>query len=159
MCRSAFVIKYLLIYNIIPNASYTPKECDSRTLKKTAPPQNDKTSPKSTRPIQSETILRSVKAGALGGSSRRVGEVWRGRDASFKRRPSPSKVFLNPPRSFSTLQGFLYPLNTNPILNLRSFSIFLETLSASSTVSVRSEARRVTRSATDFLPAPTCGPR
>ena len=65
-----------------------------------------------------------------------------------------------PPKGVSLrLQGLPYPLKTSPILNLRSFSIFLETLSASSTVSVRSEARRVTRSAPDFLPAPTCGPR
>ena len=43
--------------------------------------------------MQSETNLRHVRAGALGGSSRREWEVWRERDASFKRRPSPSKVF------------------------------------------------------------------
>ena len=59
------------------------------------PPKPTKTSPKSTRPEQSKTNLRSARAGAFGGSSRRVGEVWRGRDASFKRRPSPSKVFLS----------------------------------------------------------------
>ena len=58
------------------------------------PPKPTKTSPKSTRPEQSESNLRSARAGAFGGSSRRVGEVWRGRDASFKRRPSPSKVFF-----------------------------------------------------------------
>ena len=76
------------------------------------PPQTTKTSPKSTRAMQSETTLCHEKAGALGGSSRRVWEVGRERDASFKRRPSPSKVFL-PPRSFK-------PSDTSPLRATRA---------------------------------------
>ena len=62
-------------------------------------PIKPKTSPKSTRAMQSETALCHERAGALGGSSRRVWEVRRERESSFKRTPSPSKVFP-PPRSF-----------------------------------------------------------
>ena len=40
------------------------------------PPKPTKTSPKSTRPEQSESNLRSAQAGALGGSSGRLREVW-----------------------------------------------------------------------------------
>ena len=64
--------------------------------KKSLPPQRQKTSPKSTRTKHSETDFHHAKAGALGGSSRRVWEVWRERGASFKRCPSPSKVFPYP---------------------------------------------------------------
>ena len=67
-----------------------------------------KTSPKSTRTIQSETNFRHIRAGALGGSSRREREVWRERESSFKRTPSPSKVFPSSPRS-SSLHSPLQP--------------------------------------------------
>ena len=136
MCRSAFVIKYLLIYNIIPNASYTPKKCDSRSLQKNAPPKMTKTSPKSTRPIQSETILRSVKAGALGGSSGKVREVWRVGNPLRKRVSCASKVFL-----FSKVFPFLPPPHPNV-----------------STQKSESSARRrtVTSSRSSPSAAPTC---
>ncbi len=64
------------------------------------PPEIKKLPPRAPAFKQSETIFRNVRAGALGGSSRRVWEVWRERESSFKRTPSPSKVFsLIPPRS------------------------------------------------------------
>ena len=84
---------------LYPTAPHTPNGCEAALCKKIhASQSNQKTFPKSTRTMQNETTLCHEKAGALGGSSRRVWEVWRERDASFKRRPSPSKVFLNPPR-------------------------------------------------------------
>ena len=78
------------------NAPHTPNRRDSRTLSKLCTAPNDKNFPKSTRTMRNETTLCHEKAGALGGSSRREWEVWRERDASFKRRPSPSKVSLKP---------------------------------------------------------------
>ena len=65
------------------------------------PPEIKKTSPESTRPYMAKSCFALHDAGALGGSSRRVWEVWRERESSFKRTPSPSKVFSRtPPRSF-----------------------------------------------------------
>ena len=55
-----------------------------------------KTSPKSTRKKQSEPNLRSAKAGALGGSSGKVREVWRVGNPLRKRVSCASKVFLPP---------------------------------------------------------------
>ena len=60
-----------------------------------------KTSPKSTRTIQSETNFRHVRAGALGGSSGKVREVWRVGDPLRKRVSCASKVFLTYPQKFS----------------------------------------------------------
>ena len=48
----------------------------SRTFQSKPPPAEIKTSPKSTRPKQSERNFRHAKAGALGGSSGRMREVW-----------------------------------------------------------------------------------
>ncbi len=61
-------------------------------------PSKPKTSPKSTRKKQSEPNLRTAWAGALGGSSRRVREVWRVAPPLRKRGGCASKVF----RSFLT---------------------------------------------------------
>ena len=57
-------------------------------------PKHKKTSPGSTRPIQSESNLRSAWAGALGGSSGWVREVWRVGRPLRKGSPCASKVFL-----------------------------------------------------------------
>ena len=83
---------------LYPNAPTHQTGATAAPCQNSAPPQTTKTSPKSTRTMRNETTLCHEKAGALGGSSRREWEVWRERDASFKRRPSPSKVFF-PPRS------------------------------------------------------------
>ena len=56
-------------------------------------PKPTKTSPKSTRPEQSESNLRSARAGAFGGSSREVREVWRVGPPLRKRGSCASKVF------------------------------------------------------------------
>ena len=58
------------------------------------PPKPTKTSPNSTRPEQSETNLRSARAGAIGGSSGRLREVWRVGRPLRKGSPCASKVFL-----------------------------------------------------------------
>lgn len=55
--------------------------------------RTEKTSPQDLAVPKSETNFRPENGGVLRESSRREGEVWRGRDASFKRRPFPSKVF------------------------------------------------------------------
>lgn len=68
----------------------------SRTLLQISTSQNEKTSPESTRIMQSETTLCHVRAGALGGSSGRVREVWR------EREPSPKEGSLS-------LQGLSHP--------------------------------------------------
>ena len=66
----------------------------SRTLQSPCTSQSDKkTSPKSTRKKQSEPNLRNAKAGALGGSSREVREVWRVGTPLRKRGSCASKVF------------------------------------------------------------------
>ena len=57
-------------------------------------PKHKKTSPESTRPIQSESNLHSAWAGALGGSSGWVREVWRVGRPLRKGSPYASKVFL-----------------------------------------------------------------
>ena len=88
--------KVIIPTNRVPLTKWARQPHFAKTLYR---PKRQKASPKSTRAMQSETTLCHEKAGALGGSSRREWEVWRERDASFKRRPSPSKVFL-PPRSF-----------------------------------------------------------
>ena len=56
-------------------------------------PPEPKTSPESTRPIQSESNLHSAWAGALGGSSGKVREVWRVGNPLRKRVSCASKVF------------------------------------------------------------------
>ena len=66
--------------------------------KKSIPPQATKTSPESTRTVQSETNLCHVQAGALGGSSREVREVWRVGPPLRKRGSCASKVFSLPPQ-------------------------------------------------------------
>ena len=81
-----------------PNAPLPQKERDSRTLQKNHTSQtNKKTSPKSTRTVQSKTNLCHVQAGALGGSSREVREVWRVGTPLRKRGSCASKVFLTLP--------------------------------------------------------------
>ena len=56
---------------------------------KSVPPQATKTSPKSTRIVQSETNLCHVQAGALGGSSGKMREVWR------EKNPHPKGGFFS----------------------------------------------------------------
>lgn len=64
----------------------------SRTIRRIAPPCPKKTSRMSPPPIKASQISALHRRG-LAGSSRREREVWRGRETSFKRSPSPSKVF------------------------------------------------------------------
>ena len=67
MCRFAFVIKYLLIYNIISNASYIPKECEAALFKKSAPPQNDKNFPQEHPPYTKRNNSSFCKGGCSWG--------------------------------------------------------------------------------------------
>ena len=57
--------------------SLPPIKCVAAPCKKSIPPRATKTSPESTRTKQSETKFHHAKAGALGGSSGRMREVWR----------------------------------------------------------------------------------
>ena len=87
-----------------PYASRLPKEREAALCKKSPPPKSQKTSPKSTRTKHSKTNFYHARAGALGGSSREVREVWRVGTPLRKRGSCASKVFLLPPRSFSPRQ-------------------------------------------------------
>ena len=73
--------------------SLPPIKCVAAPCKKSIPPQATKTSPGSTRTRQSETNFHHAKAGALGGSSGRMREVWR------EKGPLPKGGLLLPPRS------------------------------------------------------------
>ena len=84
-------------------ASHQPTVRDSRTLLQLSTSQNEKTSPESTRIMQSETTLCHVRAGALGGSSGRVREVWR------EREPSPKEGSLSLQGLPLRLQGLSHP--------------------------------------------------
>ncbi len=83
-----------------PNASRLQIGCEAVLCKALAPPNPTKTSPKSTRKKQSEPNLRSAKAGALGGSSGKVREVWRGRKPSTKEGFLPLQGLSTPPPDF-----------------------------------------------------------
>ena len=86
------------------SASHPQTVRDSRTPQKiSTSPKRQKTSPESTRIMQSETTLCHVRAGALGGSSGRVREVWRERD------PSPKEGSLSLQGLSLRLQGLSYP--------------------------------------------------
>ena len=71
-----------------------------------------KTSPKSTRTIQSETNFRHVRAGALGGSSGKVREVWRVGD------PLRKRVSYPPRSSLLILRNFLIVILVNDAAEL-----------------------------------------
>ena len=149
LCREVFVCvwsRFFFCYFHRPYEIIPPIKCDSRTLSSLGTSPNDKNFPARPPPMAQQIWFAVLYGGG------HAGKFWEGQGGLEGRGPSAKEGPLR-------LQGLPYPLNTNPILNFRSFSIFLETLSASSTVRVRSEARRVTRSATDFLPSPTWGPR
>lgn len=80
-----------------PNAPLPQKERDSRTLQKTIPPKPTKNFPQEHPPVPCESNLRTERAGALGGSSREVREVWRVGTPLRKRGSCASKVFLTLP--------------------------------------------------------------
>ena len=87
-----------LVLGIITERLSPANRVRSRTLQSPCTSQSDKkTSPKSTRKKQSEPNLRNAKAGALGGSSREVREVWRVGTPLRKRGSCASKVFLTLP--------------------------------------------------------------
>ena len=83
-----------LVYGLIAERIPLSTGCEAARCNNSPPPKPTKTSPESTRPEQSESNLRSAQAGALGGSSGRVREVWRVGRPLRKGVPSPSKVFL-----------------------------------------------------------------
>lgn len=149
LCREVFVVlgrgfSFVTFVNLTKSSHQS--SAIAALFQSSAPPKTTKTFPQDPRQWHSETPFAAQYGGGL------AGKFWEGQGGLEGRGPSAKEGPLR-------LQGLSHPLNTNPILNFRSFSIFLETLSASSTVRVRSEARRVTRSATDFLPSPTWGPR
>ena len=81
--------------------SLPPIKCVAAPCKKSIPPRATKTSPESTRTKQSETKFHHAKAGALGGSSGRMREVWREKGHPPKGGPfSHPGLLLTPPRSF-----------------------------------------------------------
>ena len=84
-----------------PNAFHPSIGCEAALFKANLLPPEIKTSPKSTRPKQSERNFRHAKAGALGGSSREVREVWRVGPPLRKRGSCASKVFLTSSRQHS----------------------------------------------------------
>ena len=98
--------------NEIPKTTTETNRARSRTLQKPPPPQPTKTSPKSTRAKQSESNLRHVRAGALGGSSGRLREVWREKRRFCKAKSADSgfAALNSPPKGgpFS-LQGLPLP--------------------------------------------------
>ena len=69
--------------------SLPPIKCVASPCKKSIPPRATKTSPESTRIKQSETTLCHVQAGALGGSSGKMREVWR------EKNPHPKGGFFS----------------------------------------------------------------
>ena len=66
-----------LVYGLIAERIPLSTGCEAALRNTFPPPKPTKTSPESTRPEQSESNLRSAQAGALGGSSGRLREVWR----------------------------------------------------------------------------------
>ena len=72
----------------------------SRTVKKT-PPAKSKNFPQEHPPKQSETNYRNAAAGALGGSSGRMREVWREKGHPPKRGPFSLQGLLHPIRPSS----------------------------------------------------------
>ena len=85
-----------LVYGLIAERIPLSTGCEAALRNTFPPPKPTKTSPKSTRPEQSESNLRFAGAGALGGSSGRLREVWR------EKEPPPKGG------SFS-LQGLPFP--------------------------------------------------
>ena len=140
-CLCLVAVFHLLLFVNLTKSSHQAS-ATAALFQSSAPPKTTRTFPQDPRQWHSEFWFAVLYGGGL------AGKFWEGQGGLEGRGPSAKEGSLR-------LQGLSHPLNTNPILNFRSFSIFLETLSASSTVRVRSEARRVTRSATDFLPSPT----
>ena len=79
------------------SASHPQTVRDSRTPQKiSTSPKRQKTSPESTRIMQSETTLCHVRAGALGGSSGRMREAWREKGHPPKGGPFSLQGLLTP---------------------------------------------------------------
>ena len=92
-----------------PNASRLQIGCEAVLCKALAPP-NPKKLPQAHPPQRKRNKSLLCPGGCAWGSSRRKREVWRERDPSFKRGPSPFKVFpLLPPRSFPPYPRFFSP--------------------------------------------------
>ena len=77
--------------------SLPPIKCVAAPCKKSIPPRATKTSPESTRTKHRETILCHVQAGALGGSSGRMREVWREKGHPPKGGPFSLQGLPSPP--------------------------------------------------------------
>ena len=91
MCRSVSVKCYLPANKRMPYTSAAAALCP-----KFPPSQPTKNFPRDPATHKKRNKIPSSEWRGHGGSSRRVWEVWRERGASFKRRPSPSKVFPSP---------------------------------------------------------------
>ena len=98
-------------------AFHKQTECDSRTRQQVrTSPINQKTSPKSTRPKHREPNFLPAKAGALGGSSGRMREVWREKRRFCKAKSADSgfAALNSPPKGgpfslqglFSSIQAY-----------------------------------------------------
>ena len=103
MCRSVSVKCYLPANKRMPYTSAT-----AAPYKESPPPIQTKNFPRDPATHKKRNKIPSSEWRGHGGSSRRVWEVWRERESSFKRTPSPSKVFPSSPRS-SSLHSPLQP--------------------------------------------------
>ena len=95
---------------IIPKHIPPTKQVRSRTLQK-SPPIQTKNFPQGHPPKQSETNFRNARAGALGGSSGRMREVWREKRRFCKAKSADSgfAALDSPPKGGSfSLQGLPY---------------------------------------------------
>ena len=80
-----------------PNAHHPQKCAIAARFKKPYLPNQQKNFPQEHPPVHCESNLRTERAGALGGSSREVREVWRVGTPLRKRGSCASKVFLTLP--------------------------------------------------------------
>ena len=104
MCRSLSVKCYLPANKRMPSTSAAAALCP-----KIPPPQPTKNFPRDPATHKKRNKIPSSEWRGHGGSSRRVWKVWRERESSFKRTPSPSKVFPSPPPRSSSLHSPLQP--------------------------------------------------
>ena len=85
---------FLIPPSYITRPEHSPQtECEAAPFTAKHLPARKRTSRKSPPPVKASQISALHRRG-LAGSSRREREVWRGRETSFKRSPSPSKVFF-----------------------------------------------------------------
>ena len=101
-----------LVYGLIAERIPLSTGCEAARCNNSLPPKPTKASPKSTRPEQSESKLRSAQAGALGGSSGRLREVWREKRRFCKAKSADSgfAALNSPPKGGSfSIQGLPFP--------------------------------------------------